>query len=91
MNASTGINYYDCAVQSYKKGEFSDAINYFRLVIQASPNDWNAQFYLAMGLAQNLQTQSALAQFRTISELCPDTQLRQRAVTAAKALNSIQK
>jgi Flp pilus assembly protein TadD len=75
-------------LDAYNKGQFALAADYFRMILHATPSDWNAQFYLGMALAQNMQTKAAQIQFRSISELCPDATMRRRATLAESSLRS---
>jgi len=88
MKTSKTVRYFDCGLDAYNKGQFAMAVDYFRMVLHATPSDWNAQFYLGMALAQNMQAKAAQVQFRSISELCPDSTMRRRATLAASSLRS---
>ncbi len=86
MNSATGSQSYACGVSAFREGNFSFAIDCFRVSLDKNPSDWNAKFFLAMALAQGNHTQIAEMHFRSISELCPDSTLRARAQAASHAL-----
>jgi Flp pilus assembly protein TadD len=80
---------FTTGVVAYKNGDYRLAIDNLQAALEENPSDWAAKFYLAMCLAQSGQTRDAKYHFMSVRDLCPDSDMRQRAATAVVALNSM--
>lgn len=77
---------FESGVSAYKNGDFDLAADCFRIAVRVNPENWDAQFFLAMSLAQSTQVAAAAKIFMTIAESCPDETFRRRARLARQAL-----
>ncbi len=77
---------YESGVSAYKSGDFDLAADCFRHAVKKNPQNWDAQFFLGMSLAQSKQEAAAAKIFLTIAENCPDENFRRRARLARQAL-----
>lgn len=86
MKSSEITNY---GYLAFKSGDFDGAINYFSSLDSKSASYWNGQMYLAMSYFYVGKASSAKQAFKDISEWCPDTDLKQRAICAMRELNAV--
>lgn len=89
MDNANAIDYHRLGAEAYSNKQFRAAAEYFGMFLRGCPSDWNTQFFLAMALSQTDSTSAAKEKFRSISELCPDVTLRQRATLALRALRAM--
>ena len=89
LNRSNSGFIYQNGIHAYKRNDFDVAKEYFKNCVKRDPKNWEAQLYLGMAMVQTKQYTLALSHFHNISEVCPDPALRQRAMLAEMALNSL--
>lgn len=89
LNMSNTVFIFQTGVYAYEHKNFPAAREYFNTLVKRDPRHWEAKFYLAMSLIQTRERDQALIQLRKIVEECPDAAMRQRAVLAQLALDSM--
>lgn len=74
-------------IQSYRAGDFDQAINVLATLTGEEPDNWDARLYLGMSLYKAGQRFAAANQFNQIKSQCPHPDMRARAELAIKGIS----
>jgi len=78
----------DDGVTAYRDGNFMQAVQILQQVLDEEPRNWRAKLYLAMSHYHAGETFTAYGHFRFLLDNCTDHEIRNKAESAAIAINS---
>lgn len=85
---SNTVFIFELGVVSYNNHNYDSALGFFRTCVKRDEKNWEAQLFLAMTLVQKKRYQEAMSIYDLLAA-CPDHSLRQRAILAQIALQSL--
>lgn len=75
------------AKDHYKDRDFKKAQEEFLQIVQKDKNQWECELYLAMCDYKLGNIQQSAQRFRSIADLCPDREIREKARVAMGPVN----
>lgn len=89
LNKSNSNFIFEAGLHAYYRNDYKLASEYFLNSLKRDQRNWNARLYLGMCYTHFKQFGEAMEQFELIEHSCTDVQLKNRAILAGLALNSI--
>lgn len=89
LNKSNSSFIYETGLHAYYKHNYRLATEYFINCLKRDHRNWNARLYLGMCYTHTKQFADAMSQFQMIEDGCSDPSIKNRAILAGLALNSI--
>jgi len=75
-------------LSAYHSGDYTTATEFLSALTKQDPNLWQCRLYLAMAYFQVSHRTEACEELRTITDLCPDRLIKEKALAALRAINS---
>ncbi len=79
---------FEFALRAYHNGDVETAVEYFSKSLNIEATNWQCRFYLAMSYYRSARVSEAANEFASISDLCPDRDLRAKASAFVSNLHS---
>lgn len=80
-------NLLEDGIASFRAREFDRCVELMTRVIDSDKDNWKARFYLAMGYYSLGDIYTGAIHFRYLEKNCPDADIRQKAITALRAMD----
>jgi len=79
----------ETGVNAYQLNDYKKAIEILLDVIDQEPRNWRGKLYLAMSYFRSGELFLANQHFRFLRDNCTDTEIRQKAETALRAMSGL--